>query len=545
MPRSDDIVARWLASKEEDGCKPSTLRQYGSMVQTTLDALAHVGRPTDPRVWTAADARWLRGRFSQEHVRISIVANLTRFAGSTVFGEVRSPRRKRRHQTPGPSSDHLRALLGINERSRRPKLVVLLGLDRGPGDTEWLQLPAEYIDLAGNRRLLRRNRVRGSIVVDPGESRKERARALLKDDRVKRWYAASRLLDRQTAWRLLGNLSQLLDGLALSIDHAFELGRDEPARLETIIYQWVEKRRKEGRQPGTLKNTLDPLRVLFTRESVPFHAWPKFHRLVSPTLHSERVPTSRELRLICAQLDTRSRVAALLMAQAGLRPGAFCRNDTRSDIKALQLKHLPDLKLSRRRYFERIPFRIDVPAGLSKVGRSYLTFGGQELADTLLAYFNERTRSVIDPGRRGRTRQRERLTPESYVIGATHSGEHPRKNRFRGGDPVREKIHYESIRRGMRKVQPEGVHWRPYVLRDYFSTRLLLAEFRNLIHRDVREYMLGHDTRVAGRYNLGKRLPDVVVVEMRSMYARSLPFLVTPRPVRNVEDVRGTAVDPA
>ena len=76
------------------------------------------------------------------------------------------------------------------------------------------------------------------------------------------------------------------------------------------------------------------------------------------------------------------------------------------------------------------------------------------------------------------------------------------------------------------------------MLRDYFSTRLLLAEFRNLIKRDVREYMLGHNTGVSGRYNVGKRLPDEIIDEMRSMYASALPFLETPRTVRGMEDER-------
>ena len=179
MPRSDDVVARWLASKKKDGRLPGTLYQYRWVARTSLDALARAGRTTDPRKWGPQDAGWLLQRFRADRWRISIIANLARYAGNPVLDEVDALLRMETHRTRGSSSDQLRALLGIDEGSRRPKLVVLLGLDRGPGDTEWLQLPAEYIDLAGNRRLLLRDRSRNPILVDSGESRKERVRELL------------------------------------------------------------------------------------------------------------------------------------------------------------------------------------------------------------------------------------------------------------------------------------------------------------------------------------------------------------------------------
>ena len=538
MPRVVDVVDRWLASKEEHGRRPSTVYQYRWVARSSLDELASAGRTTDPRKWGPADASWLLQRFRDDRWRISIIANMAGFAGNPVFDEVDALERMRTHGTRGSSSDQLRALLGIDEGSRRPKLVVLLGLDRGPSDVEWIQLPAEYIDLAGNRQLLRRIRTRKPIRVDPGGSRKERARELLKDDRVKRWVEWNASMNRETAERRLGDLSRILDGMALSVEQALELGRNDPGKLEDLLRKWVEKRKREGRQSGTLLLLLGSLRDLFTKEGVPFRAWPKIRHLGSPTLTSERVPTSSELQLICAQLEPRSKAAALLIAQAGLRPGVLCRSDARVGAKALQLKHLPDLKLKPRRHFERIPFRIDVPAELSKMGRSYLTFGGQEAADALLAYLDGRRKPVFDMIRRVRTRNRETLRPKSYVIAARHSGKLTGKAAYHVGDPVEVKVILASIRKGMRKVQPEGVRWRPYVLRHYFSTRLLLAELRGLMKRDVREHMLGHTTGVSGRYNLGKRLPDEIVDEMRSMYANSLPFLETPRTVRDAEDLR-------
>ena len=407
---------------------------------------------------------------------------------------------------------------------------MLLTLGRGSRSNEWLQLSPEYIDPAGDRHIPRNKGVRHPALEISGKTRKERMRELLRDDRVKRWYRGFRLENTVMAAGRLERLSRLLDDMGVSVAEAIHLGRYEPERLEVALDQWVEKRKKEGRAVTYLRSMVGALRTLFEKERVPFYDWPKLKRRGTPAVASERVPTSRELQLICAQLGSRSKAAALLIAQSGLRPGVLCRNPARRSVKALQLKHLPALKLKPRPHFERIPFRIDVPAELSKTGYSYLTFGGQEAADALLAYLNERTGPVIKNYRLVK-RHRERLTPESLVI----AGGATRKRLVRAGHPVIEHVLARTIRKAIRRVRPEGVHWHPYVLRSYCSTRLFLAESRGLILRDVRQYLLGHNTGVSGRYTLGKRLGEDVIEEMRSMYVKALPFLETPRTVRDVE----------
>ena len=444
------------------------------------------------------------------------------------------PRSVRGQRTSSAVVRPLRILLGVDEGHRPPRLVILLRPRRGPGHTQGVQLPDDYLDLLGVRRSVRSREADHPIVVAPDESRKERLKGLLRDDRVRRWYRGYRMVNSVTASGQLRCLSRLLDALGLSASAAIHLGRYEPARLGSMLDRWVEKRRKEGRQVSYLKNTLVPLQAIFERERVPFYDWPKLKVLGAPTLSSERVPTPQELRRICSVLEPQWRAAALLTAQSGLRPGVLCMNPARSSVKALQLKHIPDLKLKPRRHFERIPFRIDVPAELSKNGQSYLTFGGQEAADALLAYLDERTKPVIYGHYRMVKRHRERLTPESYVLAGKVAG----KKLVRAGHLVHECVLSASIRRGIRKVQPEGVRWPPYVLRNYCSTRLFLAECRGLILRDVREYLLGHSTGTSGRYVLGKKLGEDVIEEMRSMYVKALPFLETPRTVRNSEDAR-------
>ena len=74
---------------------------------------------------------------------------------------------------------------------------------------------------------------------------------------------------------------------------------------------------------------------------------------------------------------------------------------------------------------------------------------------------------------------------------------------------------------------PDGVRWRPYVLRAYCSTRLLMAEGAGKITHDLREAILGHDVGVAARYNVGKRWGEDLLKEARASFRRCEPYLST------------------
>ncbi|MEM4405801.1 MAG: hypothetical protein QXT73_04630 [Candidatus Methanomethylicaceae archaeon] len=86
----------------------------------------------------------------------------------------------------------------------------------------------------------------------------------------------------------------------------------------------------------------------------------------------------------------------------------------------------------------------------------------------------------------------------------------------------------DIIRAAMRKA---GFPWRPYFLRSYFDTQLMLAESKGLIIRDYRQFFMGHKGDIENRYTTNKcRLPPDVVEDMRSSYARCLDYLETDRP---------------
>lgn len=83
----------------------------------------------------------------------------------------------------------------------------------------------------------------------------------------------------------------------------------------------------------------------------------------------------------------------------------------------------------------------------------------------------------------------------------------------------------DAVRLCIRKA---GFPWRPYVLRCYFDTQMMLAESKGLVLRDYRQFWMGHKGDIEGRYTTNKqRLPESVVEDMRTAYGRSEEFLQT------------------
>src|SRR5208283_31592 len=125
------------------------------------------------------------------------------------------------------------------------------------------------------------------------------------------------------------------------------------------------------------------------------------------------------------------------------------------------------------------------------------TFGTPEAADAILSYLGER----LSAG--------EKLTLASPLAALSSLG--ARNTTEKGvGAFVTTKSVVLGIRKALQSVCPEGVRWRPYVLRSYCSTQLLIGR----MDHDTREAILGHDLGVSGRYNLRKRLADHVVEAM-------------------------------
>jgi hypothetical protein len=154
--------------------------------------------------------------------------------------------------------------------------------------------------------------------------------------------------------------------------------------------------------------------------------------------------------------------------------------------------------------FQKIPSIVQVRTNLSKAGHPYFTFMPDEGCQYLKELLEYRLRSG------------EELTPNSPVITSL---------KFRNQKHIMTTNISDSIRVPIRKA---GFDWRPYILRTYFDTRLMMAEADGLIIRDWRAFWMGHKGDIEHVYTLNKRLPEDVIEQMREAFAKAAEkYLIT------------------
>jgi DNA-directed RNA polymerase subunit F len=339
---------------------------------------------------------------------------------------------------------------------------------------------------------------------------------------VRAWHSARKLRSEQAAdleARKLSSVAEWFGKIARSKVTPAEivrLARDEPNRIRDLSVEYAARMKAAGRQDSYISKTLSAVSGWLKHNGVEFHQFPKLSPIVGETLKTEQVPTPDELRTILSALPVRGRVIALAMAHAGLRPGVLGDYRGRG---GLTLGDLAELRLSGKGAptFDLKPgqkaIRINVAATLSKTRRAYVTFGTLELAEAILTYL------------RDRAIQGDKLTPTSPLVAMSPLGA---RNVHRSSGPAvwghtTTKTIVFELRKAISKVRPDGVRWRPYVLRSYCSTQLWTAR----MDREAREAMLGHNLGVSGRYNLSKKLGNGLVDELRSEYEKAVPYLET------------------
>jgi hypothetical protein len=348
-------------------------------------------------------------------------------------------------------------------------------------------------------------------------------RPLLKEPGVQSWYDAHALRSSLSAEVNLRKLGLFLYRTRLTPASLVELAKNRPDELRDLLIAYASYLHGLMKLDSYLAKTLKGVRDWLLFNNVDFRRFPKLRRAYqAESLARERVPTPEQLRLILGALSPRGRVCALLMAHAGLRPGTL-GNDGGTD--GITLGDVPELKTTGTRLRFDIAdghsaFLVQVPSKLSKTAQGYVTFGTPEAADAILSYLGERQAAG------------EKLTSASPLVALTSLG--ARNTAGKGvGSFVTTKSVVLGIRKALQSVCPEGVRWRPYVLRSYCSTQLLIGR----MDHDTREAILGHDLGVSGRYNLRKRLADHVIEAMRTEYERAMGALLT---ARGAEERRST-----
>jgi len=254
---------------------------------------------------------------------------------------------------------------------------------------------------------------------------------------------------------------------------------------------------------------------------------PKVHDQEStPTLRNERSFLQEELGKILYAPTTSLRVRAsiILIGFAGARPGT---QGNKHGTDGIVIGDLPDLEIvvsdagSARKQkevrFKKIPAQIIIRSGISKSRHEYFTFLYQEGCSILKEYLDKRIQSG------------EILNTESPLI-LSLPEDRERASHLNIDYKERDKfLSTPSISRSIRKaLRKSGITMRPYVLRSYFDTQLMLAESKSLIIKDYRQFLMGHKGDIERRYTLSKhKLPEPVLQSLREAYAKASVYLET------------------
>lgn len=349
------------------------------------------------------------------------------------------------------------------------------------------------------------------------------ARLLEEDPAFRRWYDNLARGSEGTARERARTLYRFLSLHDLSPSDLVEMGKDDVEAVEDLLLDFVSGLHRDGRASGYIEHYLTSVR-----------SWLRFNRVTlvrkikignrnhTPTIEDERVPTGDELLQILSYADDRGRCSIAFMAFAGLRPQSL------GDMKGtdgLEVRDLPEMSVEGGRVaFSKVPTMIVVRPGLSKAGHRYFTFMPSEGCDYLRAYLERR----LALG--------EELEPKSAIINVKlgHENTGFRSNVNDDSDHVTTKTVTSEIRKAMRP----RFKWRPYVLRAYFDTQLLIAENSGKISHAYRQFFMGHVGDVEAQYTTNKgRLPDDLIEDMRRRFTDSEEYLTT-RKARDEEETR-------
>ena len=338
--------------------------------------------------------------------------------------------------------------------------------------------------------------------------------SIMDNEDLKRWYnerARKSLITADTYLRRLGSFCSWASIMP------WDLISKEEKDITDLVSDYVSYAEKDRKFAGQY--------ILSTVKAVKSwlnHNGKKLTRKIdvangvsNTTLVNERIPTQDELKKIFASGDPRSRVAISLMAFSGTRPevlGNYIGDN------GLKLKDFPDLTIENGKVaFHKIPAMIIVRPELSKARKQYMTFLGNEGCFYMAAYLEQRMA------------EGEKLSMDSPLIT-------PSKFALRN-----ETSHIRTINIGdivRQAIRASGFKGRPYVLRSYFDTQLMLAESKGLVLRDYRQFFMGHVGDIEHRYTVNRqRLPEDVIEDMRESYAKASKFLETENRGMKEEDV--------
>lgn len=295
-----------------------------------------------------------------------------------------------------------------------------------------------------------------------------------------------------------------------TINALTETIKTDSDQFEKQLMGFIGKLEQKGYAPAYINNYLKIVTSWSSWHGVtPVRKIKISNKNLTPTLVNEQVPTIVQVNEIRANASTRGRICIGAVAYSGLRPEVLGHQRFEDGLK---LGDLPELDIETLE-FRNIPALVIVRQELSKAGHIYRSFFPANLCRDIEAYLKRRR----DQG--------EKLTKDSALVAV--AGSHRDKGQRVALGRSSGHIVAAIVSRDIRKAMRPTYDWRPYVLRSYFSTRLLLAVSNGDLNNNYRVYWMGHKGDMSAHYSSNKSVLPVDLVEnMRAAFQRCSPYLV-------------------
>ena len=296
--------------------------------------------------------------------------------------------------------------------------------------------------------------------------------------------------------------------------------------FEDVFDDFIQAQLDAGRAPSYVQNYRKTMTSWLRHNSLPFFDIRKLNMgdaKATPTIEDESLPSPDQLRGVISRATLRGRAIIALVAFAGLRFEVLGNNE---GADGLRLKDLLDFEVREGKVtVKRTPAMVKVRANLSKTRRRYFSFLTSEGTEMVRVYLQDR----LDRG--------EELTQDSPIIRCTPGREFGgrRVNGANYGSPF---IVSRNIAREVKRSFGKEIRSRPYVLRSFFNTTLLIARSRaGMPPRDYRTFWMGHVGDIEATYSMNKHPTPEFIEDQRRAFQAAEPYLSTsPEGALNIQE---------
>lgn len=338
----------------------------------------------------------------------------------------------------------------------------------------------------------------------PVQKKPSRKQVLLSNPSIKRWHDNLTRGSPITADQRLYRLDKFCKEHQITPMQLADLATRDLNLATNLLEDHITLMEEQGKSGSYVQSVIVAVKSWFENFDVRVVRKLKVaNKDVTPSLKNERVPEGPEMAEMFCRADLRTAAIESFISKAGLRPQVL---GNRNATDGLVMGDMPDIAIVQgiARCLQ-MPARVIVRRTVSKARHQYFTYLTSGGVEKVLAYLNDR----LAKG--------DSLNADSPVIAP--DGDH---NYGRGGNAGKRFLTTGQITSLVRKSLRPRFHWRPYVLRAYFDTQLLIAESRGKIAHDFRVFFMGHKGSIEGAYTTNKGiLAEPLLNEMRQAFSRS------------------------